>query len=159
MSSNRLPLTVILEDIRSAYNVGSIFRTSDAVSLERLMLTGITPYPPHNKIPKTALGSIKHVPWEYVKDGKRVIDEAATGSNNLISIEVASGSTDLYDHTFQKGSTILFGNEINGVSKYALSKSAAIVHIPMFGSKISLNIASAYAIVVYEIIRQWKKVK
>ena len=151
----RHALTVILEDIRSALNVGAIFRTCDAVAAEKLVLTGITPYPPHHRIPKTALGAITSVPWSYQRDKERVIAEYAT-SMPLIAVEITPEAVNLYDYQFPARCALIFGNEISGVSAQALAKAVATVKIPMFGSKESLNIATSVGIVCYEIIRQWR---
>lgn len=151
---DKQPFTIILEDIRSALNVGAIFRTCDAVNNEKLVLTGITPYPPHNKIPKTALGAIETVPWSFNKDKQSVIDQYAQ-KTTLIAIEITPKAKDLYDYNFPKNCALIFGNEITGVSEYALQKAAMTIKIPMYGSKESLNIATSVGIVCYEIIRQW----
>jgi tRNA G18 (ribose-2'-O)-methylase SpoU len=151
---SRQPVTVILEDIRSALNVGAIFRTCDAVNAEKLVLTGITPYPPHNRIPKTALGAIETVPWSFNKDKQEVIDSYAK-NNTLFAVEITPNARELYNFSFPKNCALIFGNEISGVSDYALQKAAAVIKIPMLGTKESLNIATSVGIVCYEIIRQW----
>jgi tRNA G18 (ribose-2'-O)-methylase SpoU len=151
----RSPLTVVLENIRSALNVGAIFRTSDAVNIERLILAGITPYPPHNRIPKTALGAVETVPWEYIKDYTEPVIQLAK-QKPLIAIELAPDAKNLYEYRFPKEVTLVFGNEISGVSPWIMDLATAVIQIPMFGKKESLNIATSYGIVVYEVIRQWK---
>jgi 23S rRNA (guanosine2251-2'-O)-methyltransferase len=150
----RNPVTVILEDIRSALNVGAIFRTCDAVLAEKLVLTGITPYPPHNKIPKTALGSIDTVPWMYEKDKVKVFSDLGS-KLTLIAVEITDKAFDLYDYTFPENVGIILGNEISGVSPEAINLCAATIKIPMYGQKESLNVATSCGIVLYEIIRQW----
>lgn len=147
-------LYIILEDIRSALNVGAIFRTCDAVGAKKLILTGITPCPPHNKIPKTALGSIESVDWEYIKEPKAAIDKYAS-ITDLIAVELTPKAEDIYKYRFNKPTTLVFGNEISGVSEYAISKAKACVKIPMFGIKESLNISTSLGISAYEVIRQW----
>jgi len=151
----RHALTVILEDIRSALNVGAIFRTCDAVGAEKLVLTGITPYPPHNRIPKTALGAIESVPWSYEREKEKVIDFYAE-KMPLIAVEITPQAVELYDYEFPPQCALVFGNEISGVSAYALEKAVKTIKIPMFGVKESLNIATSVGIVCYEIIRQWR---
>jgi 23S rRNA (guanosine2251-2'-O)-methyltransferase len=152
--NKRNPITVILEDIRSALNVGAIFRTCDAVLAEKLVLTGITPYPPHNKIPKTALGSIDTVPWIYKKNKNDIFSEF-NPKIGLVAIEITDDAIDLYNYTFPKNVAIVLGNEISGVSAELLSKCIATIKIPMYGQKESLNVATSCGIVLYEIIRQW----
>lgn len=148
-------ITVILEDIRSALNVGAIFRTSDGAGIEELVLAGITPYPPHNRIPKTALGAVENVKWSHYRDQKEAID-IVSKNQPLVAVELTEDAVEYTDFNFPEPVAIIFGNEISGVSKYALSKSIAKVKIPMHGIKESLNIATSYGIVVYEIIRQYK---
>ena len=152
----KIPVKVILEDIRSAFNVGSIFRTSDAAGIEEIILTEITPYPPHNRIPKTALGAIDTVKWQYIKDVDDAI-EYSRKSSKVISIEITEMAEDFYDFEFLQPTTLIFGNEISGVKQSTLDKSDHILKIPMFGTKHSLNIANSYSIAVYEIVRQWLK--
>lgn len=148
------PIKVILEDIRSAFNVGSVFRTSDAAGIEELILTGITPYPPHNRIPKTALGAIETVNWKYIPEKTKALDYCEQDST-LIAVELTDDAVSYLDYDFTKPVTIVFGNEISGVSTDTLKRCETVVKIPMFGSKESLNIANSYGIVVYEIVRQW----
>ena len=151
----RNPVIVILEDIRSALNVGAIFRTCDAILAEKLYLLGITPYPPHNKIPKTALGATETVPWIYSKDRCSLIDNISK-EMPLIAVELTDTATELYNYNFPKKVGIVLGNEISGVSKKTIEKCIAVVKIPMYGQKESLNVATSCGIVLYEIIRQWK---
>jgi len=150
----RNPVTVILEDIRSALNVGAIFRTCEAVLVQQLILTGITPYPPHNKIPKTALGAIENVPWNYEKDKSKIIDKMSK-EMDLVAIEITESATDLYKYNFPKNIGIILGNEISGISNETLKKCVTTIKIPMYGQKESLNVATSCGIVLYEIIRQW----
>ena len=151
----RSPVTVVLEDIRSALNVGAIFRTCDAVLVEKLYLTGITPYPPHNKIPKTALGATETVPWIYSRDRKAVINNLLAVMP-LVAVELTDDATELYNYNFPTNIGIVLGNEISGISKETIDKCIAVVKIPMYGQKESLNVATSCGIVLYEIIRQWK---
>lgn len=148
------PVKVLLEDIRSAFNVGSIFRTSDAAGIEELILTGITPYPPHNRIPKTALGATESVRWQYIPDKIKAI-EYCQETTEIIGVEITDDAVSYFETDFRKPITLVFGNEISGVSQDLLSKCKKVVKIPMHGTKHSLNIATSYGIVVYEIVRQW----
>jgi tRNA G18 (ribose-2'-O)-methylase SpoU len=151
----RNPVSIILEDVRSALNVGAIFRTCDAVLAEQLFLTGITPYPPHNKIPKTALGATETVPWLYSKDRMAIVNDLST-KMSLVALEITNEAIDLYDYKFPDKVGIVLGNEISGISKEVIEKCVAVIKIPMYGQKESLNVATSCGIVLYEIIRQWK---
>lgn len=152
------PIKVLLEDIRSAFNVGSIFRTSDAAGIEELILTGITPYPPHNRIPKTALGATETVNWKYIPDKISAVEYCGQ-TTEIIGVEITETATSYFDCDFKKPTTLVFGNEITGVSEELLRKCKKVVKIPMYGTKHSLNIATSYGIVVYEIVRQWTTFK
>lgn len=153
---DRHPLIVVLEDIRSALNVGAIFRTSDAVMAEELILTGITPYPPHPRIPKTALGSIESVPWKYIKDMKDALEYLKDIDYQICSVEIDKNAKIIYEFQFPKRTALIFGNEINGVSKDTLKRSDSIIYLPMFGIKESLNVATTVGVCAYELIRQWE---
>lgn len=150
------PIHVILEDIRSAFNVGAFFRTSDAAGIEKLWLTGITPYPPHNRIPKTALGAIETVPWEYSVDINETISKLQEKNISIVGVELTTNAKDYTQIKFDKPTALIFGNEINGISDSTLEKCDHIAKIPMFGQKKSLNVEVSYGIMVYEIIRQWQ---
>jgi 23S rRNA (guanosine2251-2'-O)-methyltransferase len=151
----QLPVTVILDNIRSALNVGAIFRSSDATDIHKLILGGITPYPPHNKIPKTALGSTQTVNWEHTPNTIESISKLKDEGNKIISIEISKESKNIYEYEFPFPSAIIFGHEIFGVSKEVLKMSDETIHIPMFGTKESLNVATTVGIVLYELIRQY----
>lgn len=150
------PLTIILENIRSAYNVGSIFRTSDGAGIEKLILTGYTPYPPHNRIPKTALGAIDNVNWERVEDILKVIEDLKGKDYEIISVELDERAIEYTKVEYKKPTALIFGNEVDGVSKAVMEKSDKIVYIPMFGTKNSLNVSVAFGISVYEVVKQWR---
>jgi len=150
----RHKIHVILDNVRSALNVGAIFRTSDGASIEKLYLTGITPYPPHNRIPKTALGAIDTVPWEYSKDPMNIINRLKS-TMPIIAIETSSSAVDYTHYNFPEPVCIILGNEISGISDSLLKECIQTVKIPMYGSKESLNVATAYGIIIYEILRQF----
>lgn len=145
---------VVLDNIRSALNVGAIFRTSDAARVESLILCGITAYPPHNRIPKTALGSIESVNWEYFNQSAEALNKLRKNKVEIVSIELTENAVDFWDYEFKKRTALVFGNEISGISKSVIEESDAIVKIPMFGKKESLNVATSVGIVLYEVIRQ-----
>ena len=155
-SLNRTPVYVVLDNIRSALNVGAVFRTCDAALVEKLYLCGITAYPPHNKIPKTAIGATDVVPWEHHKSTVDVIKELKEKGVQIVSVEIAEGSVNYTDFKFEKPTAIVLGHEISGVSEEVMKLSDAIVEVPMLGRAHSLNIATTTGIVLYEVIRQWQ---
>lgn len=152
----KFPVTAILENIRSAFNVGAMFRTADGANIEKLWLTGFTPYPPHNRIPKTALGAIESVSWEHSEETKNVISRVAE-TMPLVAVEITDSAVSYYDFRFPRPVALIFGNEVTGVSEFALEKSSAVVKIPMYGSKTSLNVATSFGIILFDVIRQWQQ--
>ena len=155
----KLPVTVILNSIRSNYNVGSIFRTSDGAMIEKLYLCGYTPYPPdknakngRKEILKTALGSTESVKWEYQKDPKAVIMELKSKGIKICALELTDKSKIYYDFSpndFPIG--MIVGNEITGVSQDLIDLCDFSIEIPQYGIKQSLNVAIAYGIAVFEL--------
>ena len=153
---NRNPVFVILDNVRSALNVGAVFRSCDATLVKKLYLCGITAYPPHNKIPKTAIGATEVVPWEYAKDTIEVVKKLKKEGFTIASIEITSTSVNYSDFKFPKPIAIVLGHEIHGVSEEVQKLSDVTLDIPMLGRANSLNIATTTGIVLYEIIRQWR---
>lgn len=154
MKYKRHPISVVLDNIRSALNVGAIFRTCDAVNIEKLFLCGITAYPPHNRIPKTALGAVDSVPWKYYEKTLDPIEELRRKKVEIVSVELNEDAVNFWDYNFKAPTAIVFGNEISGISKDIIKASDAVVKVPMFGKKESLNVATTVGIVLYEILRQ-----
>jgi 23S rRNA (guanosine2251-2'-O)-methyltransferase len=153
---HRLPVTVIVDNVRSLYNVGSIFRTSDGVLLEKLILTGFTPYPPRKEIEKTALGSTKSVPWEYIREPAEAIRSLKKAGWKACCLELTDAVVPYYDvQAADFPLCLVIGNEITGVSKEALAECNLALEIPQFGIKQSLNVAVAYGIAVFELSRIW----
>jgi tRNA G18 (ribose-2'-O)-methylase SpoU len=148
-------IIAVLDDIRSALNVGAIFRSSDAAGITELVLAGITPYPPHNRIPKTALGAIDSINWKHTRDKQQVITELQEKQIKIVSVELTENSETMWDFSFPEPVAVIFGNEVSGVSPEFLAASSAVVKIPMFGQKESLNVATCFGIIIYEIIRQY----
>jgi tRNA G18 (ribose-2'-O)-methylase SpoU len=147
----KLPVYVVLNSIRSNYNVGAIFRTSDGAMIEKLYLCGYTPCPPKKEVMKTALGSTESVKWEYVKDAKTVIIELKTKGVKIVALELTEGSYPYYKLTSQSFPICLIvGNEITGVSQELLNLCDASIEIPQYGIKQSLNVAVAYGIAIFE---------
>lgn len=149
--AKKSPLIVILDDVRSMYNVGSVFRTSDAFRVESIFLCGITGCPPHAEIHKTALGAEDSVDWEYFEKTEDAVKVAREKGYKIFSVEQAEGSIKL-DAEFNglDGSiAIILGNEVKGVKQEVVDMSDGCIEIPQYGTKHSLNVASAAAIVIY----------
>jgi tRNA G18 (ribose-2'-O)-methylase SpoU len=150
-SQSRLPFCVVLNSIRSLYNVGSIFRTADGIGIEKLWLCGITGYPPQSGIAKTALGAQENVPWEYRKDVLSLLRELKASGYQIVLLEQMSGSV-LHDK-FKPSSPVclVVGNELSGISDELVALCAGAVEISMDGIKNSLNVAVAFGIIGYHI--------
>lgn len=141
---------VILHNIRSAYNVGAIFRTADAVKVDKIFLSGYTPTPNKNKeIIKTALGAEKYVSWEYYKNISYLLKKLKKEKYFLVSLEQSSKSIPFYKFKAKFPLVLVLGNEVRGLSEAILEKSDFILEIPMFGKKESLNVSVAFGIVAY----------
>ena len=150
----KLPVYVLLNSIRSSYNVGSIFRTSDGAMIEKLYLCGYTPHPPKKEVLKTALGSQDSVKWEYVKEPKEVILSLKQQGVKICALELTSSSKPYYNITVNDFPLCLVvGNEISGVSQDILDICDFSIEIPQYGIKQSLNVAVAYGISVFDLRR------
>ncbi|NMB80486.1 MAG: RNA methyltransferase [Ignavibacteria bacterium] len=150
----RMPVYVLLNSIRSSYNVGSIFRTSDGVMIEKLFLCGYTPTPEKKEVIKTALGSQNSVKWEYVKDAKEVINRLKNEGVKICSLELTDKSISYYNVSKTDFPICLIvGNEISGVSQELIDLCDFSIEIPQFGIKQSLNVAVAYGIAIFDLRR------
>ncbi len=150
----KLPVYVLLNSIRSSYNVGSIFRTSDGVMIEKLFLCGYTPTPNKKEVLKTALGSQDSVKWEYIKDPKEVIIKLKKSGIKICALEMTNKSFPYYE--IKKTDfplCMIVGNEITGVSQDLIDLCDFSIEIPQFGIKQSLNVAVAYGIAVFDLRR------
>lgn len=156
--SDKTPLIVILDNIRSLNNIGSVFRTSDAFLIEKIYLCGITAQPPHNDIRKTALGSTETVAWEYAENTLDLIKKLKADNIKICSIEQAENATMLNDFTPEKDTTyaIVFGNEVKGVAQDVVDASDVVIEIPQFGTKHSLNISVSCGVVVWDVFSKLK---
>ncbi len=151
---HRNPIYALADNIRSLYNVGSIFRSSDGAMLNKLYLTGYTPYPPRKEIDKTALGATKTVPWIYYADPMDAIAELKEKKVKICILELTDKSMPYYDVQITDFPLcFVVGNEISGVSKNIIDQADMGIEIPMFGHKQSLNVAVAYGIVLYDLLR------
>lgn len=152
--ATRHPITLLLHNIRSLYNVGSIFRTCDAALCRELVLCGFTPHPPRKEIEKTALGAVETVPWRYFKNTQEAISLLRTEGNKIFALEITDRKR--YYTTLKKEEfplVIILGNELVGIDQEVLDLCDDSIEIPMFGVKHSLNVAVAAGIVLFEAIR------
>ncbi|MCS7028935.1 MAG: RNA methyltransferase [Bacteroidia bacterium] len=147
--SKKFPAVVIVENVRSAMNVGSIFRTCDAFAIEKLYLCGYTPTPPHKDIMRTALGSIESVNWEHYHQINSLLQQLKSDGYTLIALEQTNKSTLLQNLPAVKPAAFIVGNEVDGVSQETLLQCDTIVEIPQFGTKHSLNVSVATGIVLW----------
>jgi tRNA G18 (ribose-2'-O)-methylase SpoU len=153
----RLPVSILLDNVRSMYNVGAFFRTADGAGIERLLLSGITARPPMNAITKTALGAEERVPWEGVADLNTRLSDLRQDGYEIAAIETSNRAVDLFDWRPHFPVCVLFGHEVDGISREILAVCDTHVRIPMLGLKHSLNVASAGAIVMYELLRKYRE--
>lgn len=151
----RNPMYCLLENVRSLYNVGSVFRTSDAVMLRKLYLTGYTGSPPRREIEKTALGATDTVEWIYAKNPVQIITELKKEKIAVVALEHTSSSKIYYDFKFNFPFCLLLGNEVDGLSEELIATADAAIEIPMYGLKQSLNVSVAYGIIMYYALGQY----
>jgi len=153
---NRLPIVGLLDNIRSLYNVGSIFRTSDGARVRQLILCGYTPKPPRKEIEKTSLGATASVPWTYCADPLDAVLAAKDAGTTVCVLEHTTASIPYYDIRKEDFPICLVvGNEITGVSPGVIQAADRAIEIPMYGMKQSLNAAVAYGIALFELVRVW----
>lgn len=150
--AEKLPVLVVLDNVRSQHNIGSIFRTCDAFRISGLVLCGITATPPHREIHKTALGAEDSVSWIYVADIVEALHNMKSEGYQVIAVEQAEGAIMLQDFRPSGGKlAFIFGNEINGVSEEAMQLAVTCVEIPQYGTKHSVNIAVSAGIILWEV--------
>ncbi|WP_053978168.1 RNA methyltransferase [Mangrovimonas xylaniphaga] len=160
-TSEKTPLIIVLDNIRSLNNIGSVFRTSDAFLVEKIYLCGITATPPHKDIHKTALGSTDTVTWEYAKDTMEVVEKLQAENVKVVSIEQAENAVMLNDFTPEANTryALVFGNEVKGVAQKVVSASDMVLEIPQYGTKHSLNISVSCGVVVWDVFSKLKALK
>lgn len=151
-----LPVSVLLDNIRSLYNVGAFFRTADAANVSRLYLCGITGHPPQRAIAKTALGAEDSVPWEHTWEPAAILQAMRTRGHEIAAIETSVHAVDLYDWTPRFPVCILFGHEVDGIQPELAALCDTHIRIPMLGAKHSLNVATAGGVVIYELLRKYR---
>ena len=158
--AEKLPLVVVLDDVRSLHNVGSVFRTCDAFRVEAVWLCGITATPPHPEIHKTALGAEDSVAWRYFKTADEAVEELHQQGYFVYSIEQVEGSTKLQELEWKEKReerrpvAVVFGNEVKGVHQSVVDASDGCLEIPQFGTKHSLNVSVTAGIVIWEFARR-----
>ncbi|MCO6500633.1 MAG: RNA methyltransferase [Vicingus serpentipes] len=157
-SSEKTPIVIVLDNIRSLNNIGSTFRTADAFIIEAIYLCGITAQPPHREIQKTALGATETVVWKYFKETSEAIKELKTKGYQIAAIEQAENSVMLNELEINLNNKIavVFGNEVKGVEQQVINESDLVIEIPQFGTKHSLNIAVSVGIVIWDLFQKIK---
>ena len=151
--AEKIPIIVILDNVRSLNNIGSIFRTADAFLIKKIYLCGITATPPHKDIQKTALGATETVEWEYVENVLDVIERQKNEKVKVLAVEQAKNAVMLDDFQPEKNTTyaLIFGNEVKGVQQKAISAGDGVLEIPQLGSKHSLNISVSAGVVLWDV--------
>lgn len=152
----RLPVTVILDRVRSLYNVGAFFRSADGAGISKLFLTGYTGHPPHPGISKTALGAEQSVAWEHAWDPLPLLGELRECGHAVAALETSTQAVDLYDWRPQFPVAVVFGNEVHGVAPEIAAMADVHVRVPMLGVKQSLNVAVTGGIVLFELLRKYR---
>ena len=154
--AEKTPIIIVLDDIRSLHNIGSVFRTADAFLIEKIYLCGITAIPPNKEIHKTALGATETVAWEYQKDVLTVIDNLKKDNVSVFAIEQVENAIYLQDFKIEKNKkyALVFGNEVYGVAQKAIELCDGIIEIPQLGTKHSLNISVSTGIVVWDLFQK-----
>lgn len=155
----RFPVSIYAENIRSLYNVGSIFRTADGALAEKLWLCGYTGYPPRKEIDKTALGSVLSVPWEHSEDGIPVLSGLKERGVQLVALEHTDSSVKYTEADYNFPLCVMLGNEVEGLSDQAVSMCDIAVEIPMYGLKQSLNVSVACGVMLYFLVEEFLKRK
>ncbi|WP_178987419.1 RNA methyltransferase [Winogradskyella schleiferi] len=158
-TAEKSPILIILDNIRSLNNIGSVFRTSDAFLIEKIYLCGITAQPPHNDIRKTALGSTETVDWEHFENTIAIVEKLKSENIKICSIEQAENATMLNDFEPKPNEkyAFVFGNEVKGVAQNVVDASDVVIEIPQYGTKHSLNISVSCGVVVWDVFSKMKK--
>jgi 23S rRNA (guanosine2251-2'-O)-methyltransferase len=157
--SLRLPVAVLLDNVRSMYNVGAFFRAADGVRLQKLCLCGITAHPPKKAISKRALGAEETVAWEHDWDALHMAEGLRRNGFEIAAIETRAAAVDLFEWQPRFPVCVAFGHEVDGLRPELLALADAHVRIPMLGQKKSLNVATAGGVVLYELLRKWRGIR
>ena len=158
-SAEKTPISVVLDNVRSLNNIGSIFRSADAFLIRKIYLCGITATPPHREIQKTALGATDTVEWEYFKDPLQLVEQLKSAGKKVFSVEQAENSLNLGEFVPEDDVeyVLIFGNEVKGVQQDVVSASDGVIEIPQLGSKHSLNISVSAGIVLWDVFSKLSK--
>ena len=156
--TEKIPLVVVLDNVRSMHNVGAVFRTADAFIVEKIVLCGITPQPPHREIHKAALGATESVDWIYEKSISEALENLKQENYQIVGIEQTSNSENITDYKIEKDQkyALVLGNEVDGLSDEALSLYDTFLEIPQLGTKHSLNVSVCGGIVMWEFFKNLK---
>jgi tRNA G18 (ribose-2'-O)-methylase SpoU len=152
----RLPVSILLDNVRSLYNVGAFFRTADAAAIEKLYLCGITGRPPKRAITKTALGAEETVPWEHAKEAGPLAESLRAREMEIAAIETTVHAVDLFDWSPRFPVCLIFGHEVDGIQPELSALCDTHIRIPMLGAKHSLNVATAGGVAIYELLRKYR---
>lgn len=157
--ATKTPIIIILDNIRSLNNIGSVFRTADAFLIEKIYLCGITARPPHKDIQKTALGATETVAWEYAEDTLELVTKLQQEGKKVYAIEQAENAVmlDKFEPLKDQTSAVIFGNEVKGVQQEVVTASDAVIEIPQLGSKHSLNISVSTGVVVWDLFSKLQR--
>ena len=157
-NAEKIPVVLVLDDVRSAMNTGSAFRTSDAFCIEKMYLCGITAQPPHREINKTALGAQDSVEWEHKETISGCIFDLKSDGYQIVAVEQADESTSLLDFKVKKGTryAFVFGNEVFGVNGQVVETADTVLEIPQYGTKHSLNISVSIGVVLWDFVSKMK---
>ena len=154
-AADRLPVYALLDNVRSAWNVGSMFRTADAAGLAGLYLAGMTATPPRPDLEKTALGATRTVPWDYWRDPAAAVRHLQATGIRVVALEQTEQAVDWLDFACPFPLCFVVGHEVNGVGPEVLALADAVVEIPMAGAKDSLNVAVSFGLLAFELRRRW----
>ncbi len=159
-SQTKIPVVVVLDNIRSGLNVGSFFRTSDAFSVGSIYLCGITPTPPHKEILKSAIGATQSVQWEYCPKVSEALEHLSINNYQILGVEQTTSSIDVTNFKVnqRKKYALIFGNEVEGLSDVSLKHIDAAIEIPQFGTKHSLNVSVCAGIILWEFLKSFRSV-
>jgi 23S rRNA (guanosine2251-2'-O)-methyltransferase len=155
MNKTKTPISIVLPDIRSAMNIGAIFRTADAMGAEKIYLTGYSATPEHPKVVKTSLGAEETVAWEYQSDSMETIQKLKSQGKRIYGLELTDKSKCIWDVDYTFPAVVVVGNEIKGIDEEILTLCDEIIYIPMLGSKESLNVATAAGIALYKLLESY----
>jgi tRNA G18 (ribose-2'-O)-methylase SpoU len=155
----RFPFYVVLDNLRSAHNVGSIFRTGDGANISGLLICGFSPVPPHRHLAKTALGAVDVVPWRHFETVEEAIADLKCRGIHVLAIELMPNSTSLFEYSMEEGMpwpvALVMGNEKDGLTEEICALCDDVVHLPMCGHKNSLNVSVAFGAAIYEVLRRY----